>query len=97
MFPLSCARVPAHTGRETSAHKKTSSAHKCYLQICLLHIFHTRHSKFRRVQVKSCTKEILREHRLKRIRGTLGNEYDASATLLLGLGIFIHSFIRPFL
>jgi len=29
MFPLNCAQVCAHTGRETSAHKKTWSAHKC--------------------------------------------------------------------
>jgi len=32
MFPLSCARECAHTGRETSAHKKTWSAHKYSLQ-----------------------------------------------------------------
>jgi len=34
MFPLSCARVRAHTGRETSAHKKTCarkhSFQKCF-------------------------------------------------------------------
>src|SRR6218665_3789391 len=28
----------AHTGRETSAHKKTWSARKCSLQKCFLHI-----------------------------------------------------------
>src|SRR6218665_2490811 len=28
MFPLSCARVRAHTGRKTRAHKKTWSAQK---------------------------------------------------------------------
>jgi len=28
MFPLSCARVHAHTGRKTRAHKKTWSAQK---------------------------------------------------------------------
>jgi len=28
MFPLSCARARAYTGRETSAHKQTWSAHK---------------------------------------------------------------------
>jgi len=30
MFPLSCACVRAHTGREMSAHKETWSAHKFY-------------------------------------------------------------------
>jgi len=34
MFPLSCARVRAHTGSETSAHKKTWGAHKCSLKKC---------------------------------------------------------------
>jgi len=60
-------RACAHTGCETSAHKKTWSAHKCSLQKCVLHIFHTRltrHSIFRRVQVKCWTKEILCAHRL---------------------------------
>jgi len=42
MFPLSCARVHAHTGRETSAHKKTWSAQKISFQkwLCIyfLHI-----------------------------------------------------------
>ena len=28
MFPLSCARVRAHTGHEMSAHEKTWSTHK---------------------------------------------------------------------
>jgi len=28
MFPLSCVRVRAHTGREMSTQKKTWSAHK---------------------------------------------------------------------
>src|SRR6218665_850697 len=39
-----CARTQV---RETSAHKKTWSAHKCSFQKCSLHTFHTRHSKFR--------------------------------------------------
>src|SRR6218665_4124061 len=30
MFPLSCARVRAHTGCETSAHKKTWRANKIF-------------------------------------------------------------------
>ena len=41
MFPLSCARVCMHIGCETSAHKKTRSAHKshkCSLQKCVFHI-----------------------------------------------------------
>jgi len=28
MFPLSCARVRAHIGRQMIAHKKVGSAHK---------------------------------------------------------------------
>jgi len=45
MFSLSCA----HTGRETSAHKKTwkLNAHKIFLPEMLLRLFHTRHSEFR--------------------------------------------------
>ena len=39
MFPLSCAFVRVHRGRETSAHKKTCSAHKCYFQICFCTYF----------------------------------------------------------
>jgi len=30
MFPLSCARVRAHTSRKTSAHKKTWSAQNIF-------------------------------------------------------------------
>jgi len=40
MFPLSCARVRTLTSCEMSAHKKTWSAHKCFL-----HMFHTHRSK----------------------------------------------------
>jgi len=32
MFPLSCAHVRAHIGRDTSAHSKTQSTHKCSFQ-----------------------------------------------------------------
>src|SRR6218665_1131152 len=70
MFRLSSARVCAHIGRETSAHKKTWSAHKCSFQNCVLHIFHTRHSKFIRVQVKCCTKDVLHAD-FKKLEGTL--------------------------
>src|SRR6218665_879372 len=41
MFPLSCARACTHTGHETSAHKKTWSAHKCSLQRCFAHTSYT--------------------------------------------------------
>jgi len=34
MFPLSCTRVRAHTGRKTRAHKKTWSAQKMIFQKC---------------------------------------------------------------
>jgi len=33
MFPLSCAPVRAHTGRQLSAYKKTWSAHKFFLAL----------------------------------------------------------------
>src|SRR6218665_3587118 len=46
-FPLSCVRVCAHAGRETSAHKKSCSVHKCFFQKCFLHKFHKRLFKFR--------------------------------------------------
>src|SRR6218665_3199906 len=54
MFPLSCARVLEHTGLETSAHKKTWSAHKCSFKKCVCLLFHTRRSKYRWVQVQMC-------------------------------------------
>src|SRR6218665_127509 len=47
MFPLSCACMCAHPGRETSAHKKTWSAHTILPLKMVFHIYHTRHSKFR--------------------------------------------------
>jgi len=74
MFPLSCARVRAHTSRETSTHKKTWNAHKILLPKLYLHtiLFHTRRSKYRWVLVKCCTKEILWAHRLWKIRGNIG-------------------------
>ena len=34
MFPLSCACVRAHTGREMSAHKKTWDGHKSSFKKC---------------------------------------------------------------
>src|SRR6218665_928403 len=37
-FPLRCARLRAHIGHETSAHKKTWSAHKCSFQNVSAHI-----------------------------------------------------------
>jgi len=40
MFPLSCARACAHTGREMSTHKKTWSAHKFSCKKSVLHIFY---------------------------------------------------------
>jgi len=40
-----CMCVRVHTGRETSAHKKTWSAHKWSLQNCVLHtLFHIQKS-----------------------------------------------------
>jgi len=38
MFPLSCARVHMHTGREMSAHKKTWGTHKFFFKKCFAHI-----------------------------------------------------------
>ena len=60
MFPLSCACVHAHTGHETSAHKKPWNAHKLLsLQKWFLHISY---SPFQipTSSGKCCTKEILR-------------------------------------
>ena len=68
--PSKLAHVSTHTGRETSARKKTS-AHKCSFQKCFLLIFHTFHSKFRWVLEKCCTTEILCAHRLYKLEGTL--------------------------
>jgi len=47
MFPPTCVRAHAHTGRETRARKKTWSAHLMFPPKMFLHIFHTRHSKLR--------------------------------------------------
>ena len=60
-----------HSSCETSAHKTTWSVHKCSFQKCFLHIFHTRRSKYRRVLVKCCTKEIVCAHRLWKIWGNI--------------------------
>jgi len=70
MFHLSCARMSAHISRETSAHKKPWSAHKCSFQNCFAHI--SRRSKYRWVLVNCWTKEILCAHRLWKIRGNIG-------------------------
>jgi len=40
MFPLSCARMHMHTGREMSAHKKTGSAYKFSFTNVFAHISH---------------------------------------------------------
>jgi len=42
-----------------------------FLAKMILHIFHTRTSKFRRVLIKFCTKEILCAHSFKKFEGTL--------------------------
>jgi len=39
MFPLSCASVHVHTGREMSTHKKTCSAHKFSFKECVCTYF----------------------------------------------------------
>ena len=59
--------VRAHTRRETSAHKKIWSAHKCSLQKCLCTYF----IDVRWVLVKCCTKEILCALILWKIRGNM--------------------------
>jgi len=42
MFPLSCAHLHAHTGRETSSQNKNWNAHKCSFQKCFFaHISYT--------------------------------------------------------
>src|SRR6218665_186737 len=74
MFPLSCTRVRAHTGHETSAHKKTCSAYKMFLPKMILHIFLTLHYTYRLILVRCCTKEILCAQRLEKIRGNIGRD-----------------------
>jgi len=68
-FSISCARVRARTGCETSAHKKTWSTQYDPSKNVFAH--NARHSKFRWVQVKCCTKEIICAHRLQKLEGTL--------------------------
>src|SRR6218665_2053486 len=71
MVPLNCACVRGHTGHETSAHKKTCSAHKMFLPKMILHIFLTLHYTYRLILVRCCTKEILCAQRLEKLEGTL--------------------------
>ena len=67
MFPLSCARVHAHTDHETSAHKETWSAHKCSFQKCFAHI------SYMSSQIQMSSGKVLHNRnfmrRLKKIRG----------------------------
>ena len=76
MFPLSRAWVHAHSGHETSAHKKTWSAHKIFLPKMFLHIFITLHSTYRLIEAKCCTKEIFCIHRFKKIRSSIAWDYS---------------------
>jgi len=52
MFTLRCASVRAHTGRETSTHKKTWSIRITVPSKNVFVHVHARHSKLKRVQVK---------------------------------------------
>jgi len=80
MFPVSCARVHAHKSRETSAHKKTWSTHKCSFQKCFCTYFiHVIPNTW--VLVKCCTKEILCAHRLWKIRGNVVLDPRLQSTL----------------
>src|SRR6218665_220814 len=73
IFPLNNAPSKlcacAHIGRETKAQKKKRGAH---INVPSKNVFaHIRRSKYRRVLVKCCTKELLCAHRLKQIRGNI--------------------------
>ena len=61
----------AHT-RTFGAHTRKLGVHVNVPARTVLHIFHTRRSKYRWVLVKCCTKEILCEHRLWKINGNIG-------------------------
>jgi len=58
-----CACARAHSSWNEHTQENLNS-HICSFNKCVLHIFHIRHSKFRWVLVKCCTKQILCEHRL---------------------------------
>src|SRR6218665_3675770 len=71
MFPISCAH--AHTARETSAQKKTCSAHKCFSKKCFGHnyyfIYVIPNSAAFKQGLKCYTTEILCAHRILKNRG----------------------------
>src|SRR6218665_2631901 len=71
MFPISCARVCAHTGRETSAHKKTRSTQQNSLQKSFLHIFYAHHPTHRRVLVNVAQKKFYAHTEFRKLEGTL--------------------------
>jgi len=64
MLPLSCAHERVHTGHETSAHKKTLSAHRCSFQKCFCTYFihvvqiQLRHGKMLRNRNFMCTQTL---------------------------------------
>src|SRR6218665_4004157 len=70
MFPLSCARVHAHTGSETSAHKKTWSAHKCSLKKVFAHILYTQF-QIQTSSGKMLPKKLYAHTDLKKLQGAL--------------------------
>jgi len=55
LFPLTCARVRMHTGRDTSAQKKTWSTHKCSFQkyLCINVITNSDEFRWNAAQKKS--------------------------------------------
>ena len=65
MFPLSCA----HTGRETSTHSKTWSAHKCSFQKCLCTYFKHDFPSSDEFRWNVAKKFVMPAHRLKKFRG----------------------------
>jgi len=74
MFPLSCARERVNTSREQSAHKKTWNAHKWSFPRCFAHISYTSFQT-QMSHGKMLHKEILGEHRLSKLEGTLVTAY----------------------
>src|SRR6218665_2359703 len=71
MFPLSCVHVRAHTGRETSAHKKTRSAQQNFLSNSFWHIFYALHPIYRQVLVNVAQQKLYAHTDFRKIEGTL--------------------------
>ena len=83
-----------HTSRETNAHKKTLSTHKCSFQKCFLHVYISCMSfQIQIVLVKCCTKQIFCARRLWKIRENIGG-HPPSCAKKMSLVLYLSSLIR---